>query len=87
MAITAGRMTVTTTATQIDGNSAGWSHFHVKNMDTTKDLFVGPSTVTAENGFAVAKLEFFEFDIPPGDSIYLIAASGTVEVAWLRFNA
>jgi hypothetical protein len=86
MAITAGRMTVTTTATQVDGNSTGWTHMHLKNMDNTNNLYVGPSGVTAANGFSISKLEFFEFDIPPGDSIYLISASGTIEVAWLRIN-
>ena len=87
MAITAGQMTVTTTAQQVDGNSTGWSHFHIKNMDTTKQLYVGTHDVTATNGFLIDKLESFEFDIPPGDSVSLIAASGTVEVAWLRINA
>ena len=86
MAITAGQLTVGTTAVQVDGNSAGWSHFHIKNMDTTKDLYVGTHEVTVDNGFHIEKLESFEFDIPPGDSVSLITASGTVRVAWMRIN-
>ncbi len=84
--IIAGQITVGTTAVQIDGNSPGWSHFHIKNMDATKDLFVGTSTLTTANGFPVAKLESFEFDIPPGQSVYLLASSGEVQVAWIRIN-
>lgn len=86
MAITAGQITVTTTAVQVDGNSAGWSHFHIKNMDTTKALYVGTHAVTVENGFHIDKLESFEFDIPPGDSVSLVTESGTCQVAWMRIN-
>jgi len=86
MSIHTGRMTVGTTAVQVDGNYVAWSHFHIKNMDATKDLYVGGQGITAANGFPVSKLESLEHDIPPGGSLYMIASTGTIDVAWLRID-
>lgn len=86
MTVHNGQVAVGTSAVQVDGNSTGWSHLHIKNLDTTKDLFVGNSTLTTANGFAISKLESFEFDLPPGDSVNLVSSAGTVQVAWMRID-
>lgn len=86
MGIHTGRLTVGTTAVQVDGNYVAWSHFHIKNMDATKDLFIGGEGVTAETGFPVSKLESLEHDIPPGESLYMVSSTGMIDVAWLRID-
>lgn len=86
MAIHTGQMVVGTTPVQIDGNYVAWSHFHIKNMDATKDLYIGGPTVSPSEGFPVTKLESLEHDIPPGESIYMVSSSGTINVAWLRID-
>ena len=87
MAITSGQMVVGTTAVQVDGNSTGWSHMHIKNLDNTNHLYVGGSNLTLANGYHVDKKEFIEFDIPPGESVWLLASAGTIDVAWMRVTA
>lgn len=86
MPITSNQIVVGTTAVQVDGNATGWSHMHIKNLDATKDLYVGSGDVTPLTGFHIAKQEFFEFDIPPGDYVSLVASSGTINVAWMRVD-
>lgn len=87
MAITSGQMVVGTTAVQVDGNSTGWSHMHIKNLDNTDHLYVGGSNLTLANGYHINKQEFFEFDIPPGESVWLLASAGSIDVAWMRVTA
>lgn len=86
MVIESGQITVGTTPVQMDGNTTGWSHIHIKNLDATKDLYLGNANVTTANGFPVSKLESFEHDLPPGEAVYLLASIGTVNVAWFRIN-
>ncbi len=81
MPITSGQMIVTTTRVQVDGNSAGWAHIHIKNLDNTNHLYVGGSDLTLANGYHVDKQEFIEFDVPPGEAIYLLASAGSIDVA------
>jgi hypothetical protein len=87
MAITSGQLTVGTTAVQVDGNSTGWAHIHIKNLDNTDHLYIGGSDLTLANGYHVDKQEFIEFDIPPGEAVYLLASTGTIAVAWMRISA
>lgn len=87
MAITSGQLTVGTTRVQVDGNSTGWAHLHIKNLDANNRLYVGSSDLTLENGYHVDKKEFIEFDIPPGQAVYLLTSTGTIDVAWMRISA
>lgn len=86
MTIHSGLVTVGTSATQIDGNSNGWSHIHIRNNDTTKALYIGNASVTIANGLPLDKLATVDFDLPPGDSLNMITDSGTVSVSWLRID-
>lgn len=84
MPISNGSVTVGTAAVQIDGNSVQPCHIHIRNNDDTKKLLVGNSTLTVANGLPVDKLATVEFDLPPGDSLHMIAESGTISVSWLK---
>lgn len=84
MAISSGSLVVGLTAVQIDGNSVQPSHIHIRNNDDTKKLFVGGSNVTTANGLPIDKLATIQFDLPPGDAIYMVAESGTINVSWMK---
>lgn len=84
MAISSGTLTVGVTAIQVDGNSVQPAHIHIRNNDNVKTLFVGGSDVTPSNGLPVDKLATIDFDIPPGQSVYMVTDIGTVSVSWLK---
>ena len=84
MPIHGGSTNVSTTAVQVDGNSAGWTHIHLRNNDNTKTLYLGNSDVSAANGLMINGLETVDFDIPPGDFFCMITSSGTASVSWLK---
>jgi hypothetical protein len=86
MPIHGGTMTIGTSAIQVDGNFNGWSHIHIRNDDSTKTLYIGGSDVTVANGLPIDKMTTIEFDIPPGDSFFLITDSGICSVSWLRID-
>lgn len=86
MAITSGTQIVGLTRSQIDGNSVNWTMITIRNNDTTKTLFLGNSTVTIANGLPVDKLSTQSFEVPPGESLYMISESGDHSVSWLRIE-
>jgi len=85
-AISNGTLFVGTSPVQIDGNSNGWSHIHIRNNDTTKTLYIGNSALTTANGLALDKLATIDFDIPPGISFNMVTDAGTCSVSWLRID-
>ena len=86
MAVTNGTQTVNATAVQINGNSTFQSHIHIRNNDTTKTLFVGGPDVTIDDGLPLAKLENIDFDLPPGEAIFMISSGAGHSVSWLRIT-
>ena len=84
MAITSGTQTVGTTAVAIDGISAAPCHIHIRNNDTTKNLYIGNSDVTTANGLPLAKLENIDFDLPAGGQLHMISSDAGHSVSWLR---
>lgn len=86
MPIHGGSINVSTTPIQVDGNSNGWSHIHIRNNDQTKTLFIGNSTVTAGQGLMINALETIDFDIPPGDYFCMVTSAGTAAVSYLRID-
>lgn len=74
------------TRAQIDGNSVNWVTITIRNNDTTKTLFLGNSTVTVANGLPVDKLSTQTFEVPPGESLYMVSESGDHSVSWLRIE-
>lgn len=86
MAVTSGSQTVDTAAIQIDGNSQFQSHIHIRNNDSTKTLYIGGPDVTTANGLPVDKLTTMEFDIPPGEAMFMISTDTGHSVSWLRIT-
>ena len=86
MAISSGTQTVGSTRVQIDGVAVFQSHLHIRNNDTTKDLFIGGPDVTTANGLPVAKLESIDFDVPPGEAVWMVSSDSGHSVSWLRIT-
>lgn len=84
MPVTSGTQTVGTARVQIDGVSVQPCHIEIRNNDTTKTLYVGGPDVTTANGLPVDKLATMHFDLPPLERVFMVAASDTVSVSWMR---
>lgn len=86
MAVTSGSQTVGTAALQIDGNSQFQAHMKIRNNDSTKTLYIGGPDVTTANGLPIDKLTTLEFDIPPGEAMFMISTDTGHSVSWLRIT-
>ena len=86
MAITSGSQTVGTTAIQIDGVAVYQSHIYIRNNDSTKTLYVGGPDVTTANGLPIDKLTTLDFDVPPGEAIFMVSSDTGHSVSWLRIT-
>ena len=83
--LTSGQITVgTAVPIQIDGSSASNTRITVHNVDNTKTLYLGDSTVTALTGLPLLKQETIQIALAPGESLYAVSSSGEHVVAWLR---
>ena len=86
MTIHTGQLTASTTSQQIDGNNTGWSHLHIRNNDNTKNVFIGNSNLTIDNGLQLDPKAWVDFDLPPGDAISIVTSDGTSSISWLRID-
>ena len=86
MAITSGTQMIGTTAVQIDGNSVHSTHIHIRNNEATKTLYMGGETVTIGNGLLIDGNTTVDFDLPPGERIFVVSSTGNHEISWLRIE-
>ena len=74
--------TVTTTATKIVAAAAhAWRTVVVRPSGA--DVYLGNSTVTTTNGLKLDNGTLFSYEIPPGQELYAITASGSHTVMTL----
>jgi hypothetical protein len=87
MAVTASRVTVATTATVVATADADGGALLVKNVGAAT-VYLGPADVTTATGFPLGAGEAWgEGNFAPGEKLYGIVATGTVEVALLGNRA
>lgn len=84
--ITSGQQSVTAVPTKIDGRSTKNSYLHVHNHDNTKDLFVGNSDVTINNGFKIMKQDSLEVYLPPLNDLYVVSDGTSHTISWIRIE-
>lgn len=87
MAIASAQISVGTTAELLsttERDSRSGSALAVQNTDATADLYIGAADVTTATGFKVPAGTTVTLDVEPGESLYGIVASGTVDVHVLR---
>lgn len=83
MALTTDVITVADTATLIATIPSIWGNVLLTNLDASVTLYIGPSTVTTADGKSILPGESFGDNFAPGDDIYGIVASGTIEVDYI----
>lgn len=86
MAVSSGTQTVGTESVQIDGVSQYQATIKIRNNDSTKTLYVGGPDVTTANGLPIDKLTTLEFDIPPGEAMFMVSSDTGHSVSWLRIT-
>lgn len=82
--IESGRMTVGTTAVQVDGVGVSPIRIYIHNEDSTKTLYLGNGNVTTLNGFGIDKSSVQDFLIFPGQSLWMVSESSGHTVSYLR---
>jgi len=85
MAVSAQRITVSTTAVALNTADHGGIRLVVKNTDATNGVDLGDSTVTAGAGYPLAATTSQVVDVDAGGVLYAIrSAAADVVVAVLR---
>ena len=84
MPIESGRMTVGTSAVQVDGLGVSPIRIFIHNEDSTKTLFLGNGNVSTTNGFGIDKSSVQDFLIFPGQSLWMVSESTGHQVSYLR---
>ena len=82
--IESGRITVGTSPVQVDGLGVSPIRIFIHNEESTKTLFVGNGNVTTANGFVIDKSSVQDFLIFPGQSLFMVSATGSHQVSYLR---
>jgi hypothetical protein len=82
--IESGRLTVGTTALQVDGVGVSPIRLYIHNMDSTKTLYLGNGNVSTSNGFTIDKSSVQDFLIFPGQSLWMVSESEGHNVSYLR---
>jgi hypothetical protein len=82
MAVTAARVTVTTTATALNPLSSAGVTLTIRNGATAVD--VGPAGVTSGAGYSLAASGLLTVEIEGGDQLYGITGAGSSAVEVLR---
>jgi len=86
MAVTTGQVSVGTQRVQIAGSSANPYKVIIHNMSATQNLFLGNETVTATTGLEIHSHETLSLDVSPLDGLYVISASGTHDISWMKLT-
>jgi len=76
MSLTAGSVTVGTTAVQLLAANDARRFCEIRNDDDTIAIYIGGPGVTSSNGYKIAAGQAFGFD-DYGGAVYAVAATGT----------
>lgn len=82
--IESGRLTVGTTAVQVDGVGVSPIRIYIHNEDSTKTLYLGNGNVSTSNGFGIDKSSVQDFLIFPGQSLFMVSETEGHTVSYLR---
>ena len=76
MAVSAARVTVSTSAIALNTAEAGGGRLYIKNGAAVVDL--GPSTITNGTGLSLAAAAVVEVELDPGDVLFAISATSSI---------
>ena len=84
MSIISNQVAVGTAATAITTPFQMEGHVHVHNVDNTDTVYLGASSVTTTNGFAILKGETVDLRMPAGDVLYAVSTKSGHTIAILN---
>lgn len=81
MPVTSAQVAVTATPVLLVGETGSERQVYVYNRGAAS-VFLGPSTVSSSNGFELSSGTEVSnpIDVPPGETLYAVAASGSQRV-------
>ncbi|KKK73483.1 hypothetical protein LCGC14_2893380 [marine sediment metagenome] len=83
MAIGNEQITIGTTATAIITDDYDGQRVVIRNMSSSRSVFIGDSDVTINDGHELIKDSNIELFLGPGEEIYGVVAEGTETVCYL----
>jgi hypothetical protein len=83
MGIGNDQVTVTTSATPIITDDSDGQYVRIRNMSSSRSVFLGTSSVTISNGYELVKDSSIEMSLGPGEEIYGIVEEDTQPVCWI----
>lgn len=83
MAIASNQVTVTTSPTPIITDDSDGQYVRIRNMSSSRSVFLGTSGVTISNGYELVKDSSIEMNLGPGEEIYGVVAEETEPVCWI----
>ena len=82
--IFSGTNNVGTAAVALGSVCVNPSRIHITNLDNTKTVYLGASTVGTADGYRLLKQQSLEFDLNPAERLYALSSSGGHLVTWLQ---
>jgi len=86
MAVSGGKVTVGTAATEIPETCVMPFSLQIHNDDNTDEVFLGGPDVTTTNGMQLNKLENIRIDLSPLDKIYAVSSKSGHILSYVTFR-
>jgi hypothetical protein len=86
MAITTGKLTVTTSSQAVDTSSPNPYTLIIRNESSTTTVHIGNLTLTAANGLALEGKNTITLQMVAGDQLHAITASGSSDISWMKIS-
>jgi len=86
MAVSGGKVTVGTAATEIPETCVMPFSLQIHNDDNTDEVFLGGPDVTTTNGMQLNKLENIRIDLSPLDKVYAVSSKSGHTLSYVTFR-
>lgn len=84
MPLITSQVTVTTSPTLLVAGDSNPILVHLHLHDNTDNVYIGTSAVTTLTGLRLPKLDSFEIQLMPGNSLYAIITTSTATVSIIK---
>ena len=82
--VTTGHALIGLTPSVVDGTFNSEFRLTIHNMDNTDTVWIGNETVTVNDGLGIAKGQFIQIEMKPGDFIYAVSSKTGHEISWMK---
>lgn len=82
--ISTGQTAVGLTPVVVDGTFNSEFKLTIHNMDNTDTVWVGNGDVTVSNGLGIAKGQFIQIDMKPGDFLHAVSSKTGHVISWMK---